>query len=67
MDKMCGVATGLMFLIGGACLLAYGLGMLSAMIANVIAGALFLIAGVSFAVHALGMCSMCKGEEKKGK
>ena len=68
MDKMCGVATGLMFLIGGACLLAYGLGMLGAMLANEIAGVLFLLAGISFAVHALCMCPMCKcPEEKKGK
>jgi len=64
MDKICGVATGVIFLISGASLLAYGLGMLSAMIANVVAGALFVLAGLSFAIHALGMCPICKCDDK---
>jgi hypothetical protein len=65
MGKMCKMVMGLMFLVAGACLLAFGLGMLSSMLANVIAGALFLLAGLSFAIHALGMCPMCKCSDEK--
>jgi len=68
MDKTCGIVTGLMVLIAGACLLAFGLGMLSATLANEVAGVLIVLTGISVVVHALCMCPMCKcPEEKKGK
>ena len=65
MDKICGVAMGLKFLIAGSCLLASGLGMMSAALANEIAGVMFVLAGISFAVHTLGMCPLCKCTDKK--
>ena len=64
MGKICKMAMGMEFLVAGACLLAFGLGMLSAVLAHVVAGALFVLAGFSFAVHSLGMCPLCKCDDK---
>ena len=62
MGPLCGSISGIIVLLAGLSFLAFALGMLGGMTANLIAGILLALYGLSVLVHALNMCPMCKGK-----
>lgn len=60
MKGMCLTVSGLLALVAGGALLAFGMGMLSGSTAHLAAGGAFALAGLGALVHGLGMCPKCK-------
>lgn len=62
MGKMCSTVTGILVLVGGGTLFAFGMGWIKdVMLAHQIAGGLLTLTGLGILVHGLGICKC--GEE----
>ncbi|MBS3070575.1 hypothetical protein J4220_03655 [Candidatus Micrarchaeota archaeon] len=60
MHKTCKMLSGLLVLLAGLTLLAFGYNLLAVMAAHQIAGILLALYGIAKLAHAIGACPMCK-------